>query len=418
MQMGKGIRMKELRVHQWGSWLLIACCASAFAAGPRGPNYEGIRSMGMGNTTVAVTTDRTAIFHNPAGLGLIKDKVDISFTPLMLSVDGKLITILDVIASQGWKLKNINNIDTNFINALNGIDGQWVGINYTPEFTIAKKNLGFGFYADYPVGVRVETGHFIPKLGLRGTRDMVFTWAVGVPLKHENNHFGISIEYLQRVPVDERLTTYTETFPLFDDIRKKPLGVLGDYASVQHGASFDIGFMHDINGFRLAWDIKDLFGVVGGDLVFPPQVDIGCAYFFPMVEKVSFIRGLVIAGEIRDLVGFEERTGRYEQFGKKVHFGAEFDLKYIALRAGINQGYPTAGVGLAFGPLNIDYVYFTDETGYFAGQLPRRQHVLSIKFGIRVDDREAKKKLETRESIIEAPAPQETPAGGTSAEGQ
>jgi hypothetical protein len=380
---------------------VIFCSTMVWAVGPRGPNYEGVRSMGMGNTTVSVTTDRTAIFHNPAGLGLLKDKVDISLTPFMMSVDGKLVTILNAILKQGGKLSNLSNIDSNFINTLSDIDGYWVGADYTPEFTVAKKNLGFGCYATWPVGVRVETGHFIPKLALRGTRDMVFTWAVGVPLKHENNHFGISIEYLQRTPLDERITTYTETFTLFEDIQSRPLGVLGDYAKVKHGASFDIGFMHDIKGLRIAWDVKDIFGIVGGELVFPPQVDLGCAYFFPMLEKVPAIRGFVIAGEIQDIIGFEQRTNRYEQFAKKVHFGTELDLKYVAFRAGINQGYPTAGIGFSFGLVNIDYVYFTQEMGYFAGQLPRSQHVLSIKLGIRVDDPDAQKKKNQAPEIHE-----------------
>jgi hypothetical protein len=394
--MKAGKRGIIMQVGRWSAGVSVSLAGvvlwmvTAATAGPRGPNYDGIRSMGMGNTTVAVTTDRTAIFHNPAGLSLIKDKVDISVSPLVFGVDGKIVSILKAIASQGGKLGNLNNVDEEFISTLNDIDGEWVGADYIPEFTVAKKNMGFGFYTVLPVGVRVETGHFIPKLALRGERDMVFTWAVGVPLKHENNHFGISIEYLQRSPVDERITNYAETFLLFDDIRRRPLGVIGDYARVRHGASFDIGLMHDVKGLRLACDVKDLFGVIGGEMVFPPQLDLGAAYFFPQVtERAPAIRNLIVSAEISDLFGLEPRTGRYEQFAKKLHMGAELDLRVIALRAGINQGYPTAGVGLAFGPVNIDYVYFTQETGYFAGQLPRAQHILSFKFGIRVDEHQA-----------------------------
>jgi hypothetical protein len=162
------------------------------------------------------------------------------------------------------------------------------------------------------------------------------------------------------------------------------LGIVGDYSNTKHGASFDIGFMHDWSGFRLAWDVKDVFGVVGGDLVFPPQFDVGCAYFFPQVEKVTWIRNLIVALEFSDLVGFESRSGRYEQFAKKVHVGGELDLNYVAFRLGVSQGYPTAGLGVKLGILSLDYVYFTEETGYFAGQLPRKMHVLSMSFGLRV----------------------------------
>lgn len=365
--------------------LLLLISFSAFSW-PRGPNYNDIRAMGMGNSTVAVTTDRTAIFHNPAGLSLIKEKIDVSLSPIVLGIDGKLITILKTMASQGDKMSNLSNIDNEFIDELNVIDGEWVGLQYIPEFTVAKKNLGFGFYSTWPLGVRVETGHFIPKLALRGQRDMVFTWAVGVPLKNKNHNFGISVEYLQRTPVDERIMKYSDTFLLFDDLQQRPLGVLGDYGEIEHGASFDIGFMHNMSGFRIAWDIKDIFGVVGGDIVFPPQFDLGCAYFFPQLEKVKAIRNCIITAEIHDFLKLEERTNRFEQFGKKVHFGFEFDMKYAAIRGGFNQGYPTFGFGLELGMINIDYAYFTEETGYFAGQRPKNMHVLSFRFGLRIDD--------------------------------
>jgi hypothetical protein len=355
--------------------------------------------MGMGNTTVAVTTDRTAIFHNPAGLGLLQDKVDISLTPIMLSVDGKFITLINALNKEGKKLSDISQIDKEFIDTINALDGYWMGVEYMPQLTIAKKNIGFGVYSVWPVNLRIESGHFIPKIGIRGERDLVFTWAVGVPLKHENNLFGISLDYVQRTPVEETITKYTETFSLVNNLSSNPasmLGLLGDYANVKHGTDFNVGFMHNLGGFRIAWDVKDIFGVIGGDLVFPPQFDVGCAYFFPEVtEKLEFMRSLIVAAQITDLIGFEPTTGRYEQFAKKIHMGAEVDIKYLALRGGLSQGYPTAGVGLYLGPLSLDYVYFTKETGYFAGQLPQNMHVLAISFGLRVEGNKARQVLGT-----------------------
>jgi hypothetical protein len=241
--------------------------------------------------------------------------------------------------------------------------------------------------------MRLESGHFIPKLGFKGQRDLVFTWAVGIPLKNENNYFGISLEYVQRTPLDERISTFSETFSFSDKIGKSPLTTLGlvdQLATVQHGASFDVGFMHNFKGFRIAYDVKDIFGVIGGKMVIP-QLDVGGAYYFPFIERVKFFRNLIAAIEISDLIGFEEKTGRYEQFAKKLHAGMEVDMHYVALRAGINQGYPTVGAGIMFGPLSIDYVYFTEEAGYYAGQLPRPMHVISLGFEINVAKKEAAK---------------------------
>jgi hypothetical protein len=222
-------------------------------------------------------------------------------------------------------------------------------------------------------------------------------------LKSENHHFGISVEYLQRRPVEETISTYSETFIVFEQLATpSALGVIGDFSKVQHGASFDIGFMHDWSGFRFAWDVKDIFGVVGGEWVMP-QLDLGCAYFFPQLEPVAFIRNLIVAFEISHLLKFEEKTEKYEQFAKKLHLGAEIDMHYAALRGGISQGYFTFGAGLAFGGVNLDYAFFTEERGYFAGQWPNKKHVLSLSFGIRIDPPGVKEVKNDDASIMKEP---------------
>lgn len=358
-------------------------------AGVKGPYYDDIRALGMGNTSVAVTTDRTAIFHNPAGLCLIDD-VQFSFTPLAVGIDGIFFTLLQQMVDQGHKLEDLSLVDAEFIDMINEYDGQWVGVKYIPEVTIAAKRIGFGVYTVFPLGVRIESGHLIPKLVLRGERDLVFTWGVGFPLRHENNYGGISIEYLQRTPL-KMMSTYSETFHLFDDISNTPLGIIGDYSEIQHGVSFDVGFMHNYkNGIRLAWGVKDVLGVIGGKLVVPPQVDLGCAYFFPQVEKVKAIDNLIVAFELTSIFGLEPVTNKYEQIWKKVHVGAELDMHYVALRLGLSQGYPTAGIGLRFGMFKVDYSYFTEELGYYAGQLPKKQHILAAGVEVKVKSKKAK----------------------------
>lgn len=363
----------------------VVFVGAALAASPRGPQYEGIRSMGMGNTTVAVTTDRTAIFHNPAGLGLLKDQFQLSITPVMLSIDGKILTYLNILNKQKDALADIKNIDSSFFNAIGELDGYWAGLEYSPEITIAKKNLGFGFYTTLPLDVKIETGHFIPKLGIQGQRDMVFTWAFGVPLADTNNYMGVSMAYFQRMAVPEQITSYSETFVLFDKVSKNPLGAMDGYAPVERGMSINVGFMHNFSGLRLAYDVRDLFALIGGDFI-TPRVDVGVAYYFPQLEKLEFIRSIILSAEVSNLFGVEPKTGIYENFGKKIHAGAEIDIFMVSLRGGINQGYPTFGVGISLGVLNLDYVYFQEEAGYFPGQMVSEKHVLSINMGINVPE--------------------------------
>jgi|GEM_PF-3011240 len=368
----------------------------------KGPKYYDLRSMGMGNTTVAVTTDRTAIFHNPAGLSLLKDKIDVSISPLMMGIDGKFGTIVRAMAEQGDKLSDLAEIDQDFMDMLSDVDGEWVGLEYTPEITVAAKNLGFGIYSNFPIGMRIESGHLIPKLGLRGQRDLVFTWAVGVPLRTDKIHCGVSVEYLQRTPLDETILSYSQTFNYFDQITGgSVLGVVGDFAEVQHGVSFDVGFMHNLKGFRIAYGIQDILGVVGGKMVLPPQIDAGCAYYFPQVEKTEFIDNLIVSVEMSDIFGVEPVTEKYEHPVKKLHFGAELDMHYAAIRLGLNQGYPTAGLGLRFGVFSLDYVYFTEELGYYPGQFPRTKHILALSARFKTPKPKREQVFEEEELFIE-----------------
>jgi len=356
---------------------IVSLLAGSGITAVRGPNYDDIRALGMGNTTIPVTTDRTAIFHNPAGLCLIKDDLQFSFTPIAFGIDGIFFELIQQMVDNRAKLSDLAKIDQDFLDMINQYDGQWVGLQYFPEFTVASRRMGFGVYTVLPIGVRIESSHLIPKLELRGERDIVFAYSVGFPLRHANNYGGVSVEYLQRTPLD-MISTYSQTFLLFDEIGKNPFGIIGDYADVKHGVSFDVGFMHNLHGFRFAWDVKDILGVVGGELVFPPQLDLGVSYFFPQLDDVKAIRNLIVALEVTNIAGVEPTTEKYEHFFKKVHIGGEIDLNYAALRLGISQGYPTIGMGLRFGMFKADYAFFTEEIGYFPGQLPVRKHLAAI----------------------------------------
>ena len=81
---------------------------------------------------------------------------------------------------------------------------------------------------------------------------------------------------------------------------------------------------------------------------------------------------------------FDAYQEKYEHPLKKLHLGTELDLHYAAFRLGLNQGYPTAGLGIRLGIFCLDYVYFTRELGYYPGQFPQQKHVLSLGVGFDV----------------------------------
>lgn len=66
-----------------------------------------------------------------------------------------------------------------------------------------------------------------------------------------------------------------------------------------------------------------------------------------------------------------------------VHIGAETHYGVLAFRTGVNEGYPTAGLGLDLRVFTLDFAYYTEEMGLNPGDLP--DHRLALKLAIQVD---------------------------------
>ena len=66
-------------------------------------------------------------------------------------------------------------------------------------------------------------------------------------------------------------------------------------------------------------------------------------------------------------------------FWTELHAGTEIKvLKFLKVRAGINQGYITAGIGAKLLFLDVNMAYFTREMGEYAGVDPNSGMSLEI----------------------------------------
>lgn len=67
---------------------------------------------------------------------------------------------------------------------------------------------------------------------------------------------------------------------------------------------------------------------------------------------------------------------------KLFHFGVETHWKSFALRGGVNQGYLTAGLGIDFYYLTLDFATYGEEMGLNAGTLEDRRYTANIGINI------------------------------------
>ena len=87
-----------------------------------------------------------------------------------------------------------------------------------------------------------------------------------------------------------------------------------------------------------------------------PSVRVGVAY---TLDAWGPFRNLAVAVDYQDY-----RRPPVEQSAlAHLHVGAEAQYDILIARLGINQGYPTAGVGLRMGHIGIDYAFYGREEG-------------------------------------------------------
>lgn len=89
--------------------------------------------------------------------------------------------------------------------------------------------------------------------------------------------------------------------------------------------------------------------------------------------------GFALGGEYRHI------TDQNEQFGKKIHLGAELSLLLLDVRAGFYQGHYTYGIGLDFWFFQLDAAYYAVETGAYPGQTPERRGQIGLTVDLEFD---------------------------------
>ncbi|MFQ5598946.1 MAG: hypothetical protein ACE5G2_00170 [Candidatus Krumholzibacteriia bacterium] len=97
-----------------------------------------------------------------------------------------------------------------------------------------------------------------------------------------------------------------------------------------------------------------------------PSLVLGAAYhssgFFGPLD------GLLVSLDVREPFDGDR------SFWRSIHIGAESKLGLAVVRLGFFEGYPGGGFGL--GPLQ--YAYFSNEVGHFAGARSNYAHALSF----------------------------------------
>jgi len=232
-------------------------------------------------------------------------------------------------------------------------------------------------------------------LGATGrlTADLQFVAGFSVKTLGDRLWLGADVRPLIRlaVPVD-----YDDMFGFFDALQSggDPLAAL-ETAPALYGFGFgiDLGALLALGGLRIGLSERDILGTsityrqstfgevldalqeTGGfpgggtavveDPVIPMELSLGLSYRFDFAPRTF---DPVVHMALSDLITVirGERSA-----WTALHLGTEVRLlRFLALRAGLNQGYLTFGGGLRLPLLELNAAFFTREMGRHLGDQP------------------------------------------------
>jgi hypothetical protein len=224
--------------------------------------------------------------------------------------------------------------------------------------------------------------------------DAAYTWAViagyAVPLNlgFTQLYVGGNLRYMMRAEArDVSIVDFLNaaeagpTFPVYSG----------------SGLAVDAGAIAEIGPFAAGVSVRDIGGTVmdymvdnSGDLeavlsfdsssmestedtfTIPMTVSYGLS-FHPDLGFLKWLIDPVFHVEYRDTYYQEREPSSWT----KVHAGTEVKvLRFLKLRAGINQGYATAGLGMKLLFFDVNAAYFTREMGDYAGIRPNEGFTL------------------------------------------
>ncbi len=323
--------------------------------------FRGVRPLGMGGAFLALSDDENALFYNPAGLNDVKGFGGAAIlNPYVALSEDSVQLYKDIQDVEGTDAVQVANLLSQHVGEHQHVQAAMFPHVYGHNFAVGVLgNASMDLDIRNPAFPEVVTDVKIDAAGLIGLAYGFWDRKLQV---------GVTGKYVQRDGV-------TQTF--------QPADIVVDFDPVanrtkQKDFAFDIGTKVNLPVF-----LRPSFALVVaniGDLDFetlgtiPQQINMGVA-----LHPDFWILSNTLAAEVHDVTKQIEADN---DLYKRVHLGAELRFpKILAVQAGVNGGYYTAGITLHFWILKLAAATYAEELGAYAGQRPDRRHVAQVSLG-------------------------------------
>jgi len=331
--------------------------------------HRGVRPLGMGGAFTAVADDENALFYNPAGLSDISTLQVGILNPLVEVSKGTIDMIND---AQDADFDDTSEA-TDFLRDYVG-EHQHLRASLVPHvgFNLAGYGVMVAGLVQTTVDLNVRNPVW-PEAHIDTVTDKGLLAGVGLNLPFAGFRAGAAIKLISRESLEE---IYTATDIASDDFQDE----FDDDVKSGSGFGIDLGAIYKLPFL----EVIDLD--VGLAIQNVPEMDMGDAKPLKthanlgMSAKKAFAGfDLVAALDYMDLSNSHDED---EDMAKRIHMGAEIQLPIIlSVRAGLNQGYYTAGATIDFKTVRFDVATYGEEVGAHAGQREDRRYIAQMTIG-------------------------------------
>jgi hypothetical protein len=329
-------------------------------------NWLSTRALGMGNAYTAIVSDADSLFYNPAGLANVSG-VNWTFFDLHGGLNGlEAIENAKIIAGAADDMQE----------ALRKLYGKKVWVGGGGKTAVTVPYFGLAGFVNTATAV-TTTNSPNPRIEPSLVFDYGAVAGFALPVVPGVASIGFSMKRINRTGTTQSIGAATlatlDTDALTQEFKRRGTGYGLDF-----GAQFK--FPGPVSP-SLSFVYRDL-----GYTTFTHEEGAGAP---SRIEPEMVIGGglEVSAPLIKVTPVFEYRyVNRPElQLGKKINLGLEVSLPLLDLRAGLHQGYYSAGVGLNLALLRLDVATWGTELGEYPGQREDRRYMAQLTFELGFD---------------------------------
>ncbi len=325
--------------------------------------FSSARSAGQGSVIITTGLYEENFYYNPAR---VLANPESRFTLIQIAPDISTTTLTDSHAISG------SPSPKTILSLLGHYEHARIQTTLPSYYYVGEQwAMAIGLLASGEVNGSLHNSYAIDGVGLG---DAAFALSFAHKLLHDQARLGVNIRYNGRM-------LFSDKVEATDYFSGQSLSALGS-KTFTGLLDADIGATAIITSFN-DWELTG--ALVLSDILAPPlnkslptsqpfSTSMGVA----LRHEPTLIRALhatTFAVELRDI-----GNNGSGSFFRLLHFGAETHVwnKHIAFRAGINQGYLTAGIGLSLLPLTIDIATYGEEIALNTGTQEDRRIMFSL----------------------------------------